>query len=426
MFKRYISLYYSSINFQQTFFILVSLFFSIWNNPSEKRKTFADSVRKTFGDFMVFLFSTGRGAIAACLRSAGIGEGDEVIISSFNCIAVPTALLAVGAIPVYVDIDPVTLNVKPEAILNHLTPKTKAIVVQHTFGSSSDMYTILALLKDKNILVIEDCALSLGSKNNGTLLGSQADAAIFSLEQSKTLSTGWGGILIIKNKMLGEKILNDYENISEQKKGIIIRDSIQTAISAVCHHPSFHFIGKYVIYFFFKIRLFRYSTPHNEIEGNPGNNFINKLSGTQSILGLSQWKRLQVVADKCRTNAEKLRNVLNETNFITLADPRPGRDEAVSPRISFLVKKPSHFHSFFSEKGIETASWFDGPLSPLPDSDLFNYDAKQYPASFFISRHIVNLPCHSRLTPNDIGLISEAIREYSALNMQQDIFIHTN
>ena len=212
--------------------------------------------------------------------------------------------------------------------------------------------------------------------------------------------------------------------VAEQKTVHVCKDSIQTALSIICHHPSIYFVGKYIIYIFFKIGLFRYSTPQNEIEGNPGYRFISKLSGTQASLGLMQWNRLATIAGKCRSNAAKIRKVLKEMKFVTLADPLSEQDEVVSSRISFLVKEPADFHSFFNAKGVETASWFDGLLSLLPASGAFNYDGKKYPASFFISRHIVNLPCHSRLTSKDIELISEQIREYSKRGTQQDILTH--
>ena len=210
MFKRYISLYYSSLNFRQSVFLLESLASSAWKNSAKARNAFAESVKETFGDFTVLSFSCGRGATAACLKAAGVGEGTEVLLSSFTCIAVPAAILAAGATPVYTDINAITLNVTPEIILRSITPKTKAVILQHTFGCSSDVQEIIDVIKDRNILLIEDCALALGSKHNGVFLGSSADAAIFSLEQSKTISTGWGGLLIIKNKALAKKAIDDY------------------------------------------------------------------------------------------------------------------------------------------------------------------------------------------------------------------------
>ncbi len=415
MFKRYISLYYSSIALRQSFFLFTSLISSIWLSPAKRRKKFHDAVKNTFKDTSVYTFTSGRGALAACLKFAGIQSGDEVLLSSFTCLAVPTAVLAVGAKPIYVDIDPESLNVKPKDLLAAITNKTKAVVIQHTFGCASELDSIIPFLKKKGLLVIEDCALALGSNYNRKLLGSFADAAIFSLELSKTLSTGWGGILLIRNSALLQQASQMYNSFNQQKSIRVAKETLQTAISSICHNPAIHFFGKYVIYLFFKIQIFRYSTPKNEVDGKPSPDFICKLSGTQASFALLQWKKMPIISYQCNENAKFLRKSLYEAGFKTVANPILHQDLLVSSRISFLVNDREVFKYFFEKKGIETGTWFDGPLSPLPNSPDFNYKVELYPQSYFISKYIVNIPCHSRLTETDLKNISESIKEYGII-----------
>ena len=96
------------------------------------RAALARTIRQYLGCEEVFLTGSGRGALALALRSAGIGVGDEVLLSSYTCLAVPTAVIATGATPVYSDIDLETLNVSVESTRAALSPRVRAIVVQHT------------------------------------------------------------------------------------------------------------------------------------------------------------------------------------------------------------------------------------------------------------------------------------------------------
>ena len=90
--------------------------------------------------------------------------------------------------------------------------------------------------------------------------------------------------------------------------------------------------------------------------------------------------------------------------------------ESVTPRVSFLVADRGVARSWFYSAGIELGQWFDGPLSPLPTSSLFNYDPKKFPRACAISRHVVNLPCHSRLSSDDVSHLENTLRNYARAN----------
>jgi len=129
------------------------------------------AVRQHFQSAQVFAFTSGRGALAACLSAAGVGPGDDVLLSSFTCLAVPTAVIAVGARPVYVDIDPRSLNVTPATVTARFTPRVRAVVVQHTLGCVAEIEEIVSAVRQRGILVIEDCALAIGSRKKGSSVG---------------------------------------------------------------------------------------------------------------------------------------------------------------------------------------------------------------------------------------------------------------
>jgi hypothetical protein len=249
--------------------------------------------------------------LAACLKAAGVGRGDEVILTSYSCLAVPTAVLAIGAKPIYVDIDVDTLNVRKEEVLDAITSNTKAVVVQHTMGKSAPVVEIIKALKPLGITVIEDCALSLGATLAGRPLGTFADAATYSMELSKTLSCGWGDLLLVNQPVLQKEVDRLYRDLPEQSLLQSFRDLLQIVISTWCNHPWFvSFPGKYVMRLAWGLRLFRPSTPPIEYDGLVRPDFIRKMGFAHALLGRLQWEDSQKVLARCRANVELLRQHL--------------------------------------------------------------------------------------------------------------------
>ncbi len=139
------------------------------------------------------------------IASAGIGPGDEVIVTPYTMSASAAAILMAHAIPIFADIDEKTFCINPAEIEKKITPFTKAILVVHLFGQSADMDRIMAIAKKNKLLVIEDVAQAPGATYKKRYLGTIGDAGVFSLNQHKTITTGEGGMLVTKNKVIAEK-----------------------------------------------------------------------------------------------------------------------------------------------------------------------------------------------------------------------------
>ncbi len=418
---KFLSLYFASIGWRQSLHILFSIFLLPFNNRDKLRSLFHQSFSKKFERQPCYSYSSGRASLSACLKAVGIGKGDEVLLSSFTCLAVPTAVVALGATPKYCEIDPLTLNIDPTLIKQHISDKTRAIVVQHTLGSIAPLDSIKGLLNNRDILIIEDCALSLGSSQNQSLIGTSADATIFSLELSKTISSGWGGVLLVNNEELEKKVRNDYKNIKEVKLSKSLRMAFQTALCGIFYLPNVYIVGKFFVALFFKLRFFGASTPECELEGLVESDFISKLPKVLLPLAREQIKRLDEITFKHKVNSIRIRKKLHELNYSVLGEYCDDND-SVSPRVPFLVRERKVFVDFFMTKGIEVGSWFDGPLSPLPKKQNFNFIAENYPKASFVANHIVNLPCHARLNSNDLVLIEDSLEEFSKNFLDQVIF----
>lgn len=143
--------------------------------------------------------ASGTDALHLALMAEGIGAGDEVITTAFTFIATAEAICYVGAKPVFVDIDPRSFNIDPDAIEQAITPKTKAVMPVHLFGQPADMSRIRAICERNNLKLIEDCAQSFGARINGQQTGSIGNAAGFSFFPSKNLGAFGDGGLVTTN-----------------------------------------------------------------------------------------------------------------------------------------------------------------------------------------------------------------------------------
>lgn len=143
--------------------------------------------------------ASGTDALHLALLASGVKAGDEVITTSFTFIATAEAIRYIGAIPVFVDSDPVTLNIDTTKIADAITDKTVAIMPVHLFGQAADMAEIQALADQHGLIIVEDCAQSFGSKYKGQMTGSIGIAAGFSFFPSKNLGCYGDGGLIATN-----------------------------------------------------------------------------------------------------------------------------------------------------------------------------------------------------------------------------------
>ncbi|KPJ82051.1 MAG: erythromycin biosynthesis sensory transduction protein eryC1, partial [Gemmatimonas sp. SG8_23] len=143
--------------------------------------------------------ASGTDALHLALRAAGIEPGDEVITTAFTFVGTVEAILYIGAIPIYADIDPVTFNIDPAAVEAVVTPRTKAILPVHLFGLPADMDAIMEIADRHGLAVIEDAAQSIGARWRDTMTGGIGLAGCFSFYPTKNLSAAGDGGLITTN-----------------------------------------------------------------------------------------------------------------------------------------------------------------------------------------------------------------------------------
>lgn len=149
--------------------------------------------------------SNGTAALEVAVQALGIGEGDEVIMPAFTIISCAMAVTKAGAVPVLVDSDLHTWNMKVDEIEAKITPKTKALMIVHLYGLPVEVDAILSLAKKYHLKVIEDAAEMHGQMYKGKPCGSFGDVSIFSFYPNKHITTGEGGMVVTDNDELAER-----------------------------------------------------------------------------------------------------------------------------------------------------------------------------------------------------------------------------
>jgi len=170
---------------------------------SEFEKSFAEYIGVLHG----IATTSGTTALEVALRAVGIGNGDKVLTTPFSFIASTNSIIYSGAIPIFADIDPHTLNICPDAMERQLAlnPDIKAVLIVHLFGLACNMDRIIEIAKKNNLLIIEDCAQAHGTMWKGKKAGSFGDISAFSFYPTKNMTTGEGGIVLTDNSEFAQR-----------------------------------------------------------------------------------------------------------------------------------------------------------------------------------------------------------------------------
>ncbi len=178
--------------------VLMRYGFDGMRNNHWKAKQFETEFAKKMGAEHCQLVSSGTAALTVALAAAGIGAGDEVIMPTFTFVATFESILALGAVPILVDIDD-TLTLNPKSVEAAITPNTKCVMPVHMCGSMANLDALKVICDSYNLILLEDACQALGGTYKGKFLGSYGDLGCFSFDYVKTITCGEGGAVITNN-----------------------------------------------------------------------------------------------------------------------------------------------------------------------------------------------------------------------------------
>jgi len=167
---------------------------------------FERAISQYVGASEAIAVNSGTNGLHLCIRALGISEGDEVLVPSFAFIAVANAVRYERATPVFVDIEPQTLNLDPSLLEQAITARTRAIIVVHTFGCPAELTSILQIARRHGLFVIEDACEAIGAEFEGQKVGALGDVGVFGFYPNKQITTGEGGAVVTSNPEIALKI----------------------------------------------------------------------------------------------------------------------------------------------------------------------------------------------------------------------------
>jgi len=176
-----------------------------WITTGPKAQAFEQQLSTLFGGRPARAFANGTATMEVALRLAGVGPGDEVITTAITWVATANVVLAVGATPVFVDVDPVTRNLSLAAVEAAITPRTRALLPVHLAGLPLDMDALYALAGKHGLRVVEDAAQAIDSRWCGRRIGSFGDLVSFSFQANKNITCAEGGCLVMNTEAEAER-----------------------------------------------------------------------------------------------------------------------------------------------------------------------------------------------------------------------------
>ncbi|MFA9478774.1 DegT/DnrJ/EryC1/StrS family aminotransferase [Phycisphaerales bacterium AB-hyl4] len=244
-----------------------------WSFHSPAERAFADAYAAHHDASHGIFMANGTVTLESALAAMKVGPGDEVIVPALTWMATAMAVHYVGATPVFVDVEPTTLCLDPAAAEAAVTPRTSAIIAVHLYGGMTDLEAIARVAKRHGLALIEDCAHMQGGKWAGRGVGSWGDVGSFSFQQSKTLSSGEGGICLTNDDRLAERIfrIKHIGYAADEQQGVpgvgpgvglVCHNYRATAFQAVILHEQLHGIDN---------RLKRYNATRDIIEAELSN-----------------------------------------------------------------------------------------------------------------------------------------------------------
>jgi dTDP-4-amino-4,6-dideoxygalactose transaminase len=326
----------------------------------------------------------------------GVGDGDEVILPGYTCVMDVNPIKYVGASPVYVDIEPVTYNMDVRLLEAKITPRTKVILAQHTYGFPCEMDAIMDIASQHGIPVVEDCCLALGSTYKGKLCGTFGLAAYWSFQWNKPFTTGIGGMVTTSDGALAQRIGDlCWRELRQPSSKATTMLAIQRLVYRTFIYPRTTALAT---------RLFRWlthkgavvgSSASSEFQPTMADDFFTGMSAGQARAGLRQMRKIDTNLAHRRRMRAVYDNLLAQAGW-----PAPAVPDYMGPVLVRYPVRVSDKQRAVAEApaaAIELGTWFECPLHPIETPmHLYDYTAGLCPVAEQAAREVVNLPTHPR------------------------------
>src|SRR3989449_197957 len=258
-----------------------------------KVEEYEQAFAHTVGVKYAITFNGARVGLYGLLRALGVGERAEVLLSVPTHIVVANAIRYTGARPVYVDCRLEDYNIDLRDAERRISPRSRALLLQHTFGIPVEMDAALAFARSHNLVVIEDCVHALGARYDGRQVGTFGHAAIFSTEETKTISTVMGGMAVTNDPDLASRMQTFQASCSLPRMSLSARYLMKFVVYYMLTEPHVHRFARFAYERSGHRNPLPVPTTLEERRGQRPRDYERRLSNGQAALGLSHLRSLQ-------------------------------------------------------------------------------------------------------------------------------------
>ncbi len=354
-----------------------------WVTTGPKTRRFEEDFAAWLGDpaLHALAVNSATAGLHLALEALGIGPGDEVITTTHTFTATAEVVRYLGADVVLVDIDPATLCIDVDAVERAITPRTKAVIPVHYAGLAADMQRLIPLVRRHGLKIVEDAAHALPTTSGGRLVGTlDSDATVFSFYANKTITTGEGGMVVVRDEALAKRI-------KMMRLHGISRDAFDRFTARV---PSWYY----------------------EIVA-PG--FKYNLTDIAAALGIHQLRRARGFQRQREAVARAYHRALDGLPLVLPPGSQPGDMHSWHLYVVRLSGEASIGRDAFIERlfaaGIGCSVHYI-PLHLQPYwRDRYGLSAARFPHSQHAYERLVSLPMYSRMTEADVDRVASAARQ---------------
>ena len=366
-----------------------------------------------FGFKKCISFNSGRSCLLAIFDAIGLENGDEVIVQSYTCNAVINPILKKKGVPVYVDIGG-DLNMDVDKLPLKITPKTKVVIAQHTFGMPCDIVEIRKICDNHGLILIEDCAHALGAMYDNRYCGSFGDFSFFSFGRDKVISSVYGGMLAINADKYQDKVISFRNQIAYPQKRWIVQQLLHPVITNLLVLPFYTSkIGKGVLAYSLNYGLLSRSVTNSENNGVLPDYFPKRMPNALAFLALKQVYKLERYNLWRKSVVDYYLLELRDFNGFFAGRPND-RKKPIYMRFPLVLEGAQELieemkkHDIYLHDG-----WRDSPIVPAKtDIMKMKYYEGVCPVAEIICNRVVCLPTSIRLSKGELKNLTALVRNY--------------
>ncbi len=396
----------------------------LWKRGKAVREL-EENFKKYLGVKYAFSFNSGRSSLFAILKSLELGKESGVLLQAFTCNAVTNPILWADFAPIYVDCSKDDFNINIADLKNKITQQTRVLIIQHTFGQPCNMDEIISIVRQYGLILIEDCAHSLGAEygqpafaegyGEAKKVGTFGKAAFFSFSRDKVISSVYGGIATTNDDTIGKKLEELQKQFGSSLRFWIFQQILHPILLNYLILPIYNFLdlGKIFLVLSQALNVLSKAVSWKEKQGKRPDYFPKALPNSLAAMALNQFNKLEKFNSHRQKISEIYYNELKNTGF-ELPQKFGNRKNIF---LRFTVKHPKAHEIIYEawhKQNILLGDWYTTPIAPFDTKiEEMKYKLGSCMNAEELAKTTLNLPTHINISQKDAERIVNYLKMWN-------------